>query len=90
MIDPQSIQNSIYYSYSNNRFPGGRGRNYYGPDCEVGCFAPPLRPVYDSTSRWAPIGPGRRIPNRGRGSINFNIGFGDSRNRGNLNIYKRW
>ena len=67
-----------------------RSRNLYGKGCEVGCFAPPLRPVYDSTSRWAPIGPGRRIPNRGRGSINFNIGFGDSRNRGNLNIYKRW
>jgi len=30
-------------NYANNRFPGGQGRNYYGPDCEVGCFAPPLR-----------------------------------------------
>ena len=67
----------------NNNFQNHR-------NCEVGCFAPPLRPVYDSTSRWAPIGPGRRIPNRGRGSINFNLGFGNSRNRGNLNIYKRW
>jgi len=35
---------------NNNRFPGGQGRNYYGPDCEVGCFAPPLTAVYPQQS----------------------------------------
>ena len=40
--------------------------------CEVGCGAPPLR-VFGG--------------NRNNGSINFNLGFGKGRNRGNINIF---
>ena len=29
------------------------------------------------------------VPRR-RGNFNFNIGFGNRRNRGNINIFRRW
>jgi len=34
--------------------------------------------------------PNHRSQRRGRGSIDFNIGFGNKRNRGNINIFKGW
>jgi len=53
-------------SYAHNRFPGGQGRNYYGPDCEVGCFAPPLR-----------IAPGTGTPlSFGNNQMAFNQQYG--------------
>ena len=44
--------------------------------CEVGCRRPQV-PIYGNSPRR-------------RGSINFNIGFGKGRNRGNINIGKGW
>ena len=44
--------------------------------CEVGCRRPQI-PIYGNSPRR-------------RGSINFNIGFGKGRNRGNINIGKGW
>ena len=44
--------------------------------CEVGCRRPQI-PLYGNSPRR-------------RGSINFNIGFGKGRNRGNINIGKGW
>jgi len=55
-----------------------RTQNLYGPDCEVGCFAPPVR-IFGGNGRFG-----------GNGNINFNIGFGKGRNRGNINIHKEW
>jgi len=34
--------------------------------------------------------PNNRVGHRTRGNINFNIGFGKGRNRGNINIHKEW
>ena len=44
--------------------------------CEVGCRRPQV-PIYGNSPRR-------------RGSINFNIGFGKGRNRGNINIGRGW
>lgn len=44
--------------------------------CEVGCRRPQI-PIYGNSPRR-------------RGSINFNIGFGKGRNRGNINIGRGW
>ena len=44
--------------------------------CEVGCRRPQI-PIYGNSPRR-------------RGSINFNIGLGKGRNRGNINIGKGW